>query len=121
MLGLRCCLRAFSSCGKQGLLFVVVHGPITAVASPAAEHGPQQLWHLGPIVVARGLQSTGSVVVAHEFGCSMACGIFPDQGSNPLSPALAGRLPTTAPPGERRCAFLIAILHPQKSCIFNMR
>ena len=30
----------------------------------------------------------------------MACGIFADQGSNQLSPALAGRLFTTKPPGE---------------------
>ena len=34
------------------------------------------------------LQSTdsrraGSVVVAHGLSCSVACGIFPDQGSNP--------------------------------------
>ena len=26
VLGLRCCTRAFSSCGKQGLLFVAVRG-----------------------------------------------------------------------------------------------
>ena len=26
---------------------------------------------------------TGSVVVAHGLSCSAACGIFPDQGSNP--------------------------------------
>ena len=25
----------------------------------------------------------GSVVVAHRLSCSVACGIFPDQGSNP--------------------------------------
>ena len=38
-LGLRCCSRAFSSCSKRGLLFVVVHGLLTAVASLAVEHG----------------------------------------------------------------------------------
>ena len=38
-LGLRCCARAFSSCGKQGLLFVVVHGLLNAVASLVTEHG----------------------------------------------------------------------------------
>ena len=43
----------------------------------------QQLWHTGLVVVARGLQSAGSVVVAHGLSCSVACGIFPDQGSNP--------------------------------------
>ena len=37
-LGLRCCVRAFSSCGEQGLLFIVVHGFIV-VASLVAEHG----------------------------------------------------------------------------------
>ena len=32
-LGLHCCTRAFSSCGEQGLLFVVVRGLLIAVAS----------------------------------------------------------------------------------------
>ena len=34
-------------------------------------------------VEARRLQSAGSVVVAHGLSCSMACGIFPEEGSNP--------------------------------------
>ena len=38
-LGLRCCVRAFSSCGEWGLLFVAVHGLLIAVASLVAEHG----------------------------------------------------------------------------------
>ena len=38
-LGLRCCTRAFSSCGELGLLFLVVHGLLTAVASLVAQHG----------------------------------------------------------------------------------
>ena len=46
-------------------------------------HGLQSLWHVGSVVVARGLYSTGSIVVAHGLSCSAACGIFPDQGSNP--------------------------------------
>ena len=33
VLGLRCCARAFSSCGKRGLLFVAVRGLLIAVAS----------------------------------------------------------------------------------------
>ena len=32
-------VRAFSTCGKQGLLFVAVHGLLIAVASLVAEHG----------------------------------------------------------------------------------
>ena len=39
-LGLHCCAWAFSSCGKQGLLFVTVHRLLIAVASLVAEHGP---------------------------------------------------------------------------------
>ena len=38
-LGLRCCVRAFSSCGEQSLLFVAVHGLLIGVASLVAEHG----------------------------------------------------------------------------------
>ena len=40
VLGHCCCAQAFSSCGEQGLLFVVVHGLLIAVASLVAEHGP---------------------------------------------------------------------------------
>ena len=39
VLGLRCCVRTFSSCGEWGLLFVVAHGLLTAVASLVTEHG----------------------------------------------------------------------------------
>ena len=38
-LGLCCYARSFSSCGEQGLLFVVVCGLLIAVASLVAEHG----------------------------------------------------------------------------------
>ena len=37
-LGLCCCVQVFSSCGEWGLLFVVVHGLLIAVASLVAEH-----------------------------------------------------------------------------------
>ena len=37
---------------------------------------PLLLWSTGP-------RRAGSVVVAHGPSCSVACGIFPDQGSNP--------------------------------------
>ena len=38
-LGLRCCARAFSSCGERGLLFIVVRGLLIVVASLVAERG----------------------------------------------------------------------------------
>ena len=38
-LGLRCCTRASSSCGEQGLLFVAVRGLLIVAASLVVEHG----------------------------------------------------------------------------------
>ena len=35
------------------------------------------------VVAVPGFKNTGSVVVAHGLSCSSACGIFPDQRSNP--------------------------------------
>ena len=74
VLGLRFCARAFSSCGKWGPLLIAVRGPLTIAASLVAEHRLQ----------TRRLSNCGSqlwlTVVAR---CSAACGIFPDQGSNP--------------------------------------
>ena len=40
LLGLRCCVWAFSSWGKQGLLFVAVHGLLIVVDSLVVEHRP---------------------------------------------------------------------------------
>ena len=68
VLGLRFCARAFSSCGKRGPLFIAVSGPLTIAAS---------------LLRSTGSSRAGSVVVAHGPSCSAACGIFPDQGSNP--------------------------------------
>ena len=38
-LALCCCVRAFFSCSKRGLLFVAVRGLLIVVASLVAEHG----------------------------------------------------------------------------------
>ena len=73
----------FSSCSKWGL-----HSSCTAQASHCGgffvEHKCQgmQLWYMGSVVVAPGLQSTDSVVVAHGLSCSEVWGIFLDQKSN---------------------------------------
>ena len=40
-LGLRCCVQAFSCCGKGGLFFVAVRGLLIAVASLVVVHGLQ--------------------------------------------------------------------------------
>ena len=84
-LGLRFCARAFSSCGEQGPLFIVVRGPLTIEASLVAEHRLQ----------TRKLSSCGSQA---QLLRSMWDLLRP--GLEPVSPALAGRFSTTAPPGK---------------------
>ena len=88
VLGLRSCTRAFSSCGKRGLLFIAVHRLLIVEASPVLELRLQacrlQQWqHIGSVGAGHTLQSAGSVVMAHGHSCSAVCGIFLDQGSNP--------------------------------------
>ena len=83
VLALRFCARALSSCGKWGPLLIAVHGPLTIAASLAAEHRLQ----------THRLSNCGS-------RAQLLCGMWdpPRPGLEPVCPALAGRLPTTAPP-----------------------
>ena len=55
-----------------------------------------------------GSRRAGSVIVAHGPSCSAACGNLPRPGLEPVSPALAGRFSTTAPPGKPPAPFLEA-------------
>ena len=79
--------RHFFSCGEQWLLSScgawVSHCGGFSCAARALCTQALQLRCVGSVVVAPGLQSTGLVLVAHEYSCSVACGVFPDQGSNP--------------------------------------
>ena len=90
VLGLRFCVRAFSSCGKRGPLFIAVRGPLTITASLVAEHRLQ----------TRRVSTCGS-------RAQLLRGMWdlPRPGLEPLSPALAGRFSTTAPPGKPHWAF----------------
>ena len=85
VLGLRFCARAFSSCGKRGSLFITVRGPLTIMASLVAEHRLQ----------THRLSNCGS-------RAQLLRGMWdlPRPGLVPVSPALAGRFSTTAPPGK---------------------
>ncbi|XDA70403.1 hypothetical protein R6Z07F_000775 [Ovis aries] len=60
--------RLFSSWSKRGLLFMVVVGILLQ-------------WLL--LLYSMGSWLWASVVAAQGLNCSAACGIFPDQGSNP--------------------------------------
>ena len=96
VLGLHFCARAFSSCGKRGSLFIAVCGPLTIAASPVAEHRLQ----------TRRLSSCGS-------RAQLLPGMWdlPRPGLEPVSPALAGRFSTTAPPGKPFCPFFNWVVH----------
>ena len=85
VLGFRFCARAFSSCGERGTLLIAVRGPLTIVASLIAEHRLQ----------TRRLSSCGSRTQPLRGTWDL-----PRPGLEPVSPASAGRLSTTAPPGK---------------------
>ena len=92
MLGLHFCTRALSSCGKRGPPLIAVRGPLPAAASLVAEHRPQthRLSSCGPRAQSlRGMWDP------------------PGPGLEPVSPALAGGLSTTAPPGKPCASFLM--------------
>ena len=96
VLGLCFCARAFSSCGKRGLLFIAVRRPLTIAASLVAEHKLQMCR----------LSSCGS-------RAQLLLGMWdlPRPGLEPVSPALAGRFSTTAPPGKPSLHFLMIKIH----------
>ena len=73
---------------SRGYSLIAVHKLLTAVAYFIVEHGVSGAW--ASIVLARGLQTTGSVVAAPRLRCSVACG-------EPMPP-LAGRFFITEPP-----------------------
>ena len=60
----------FPSCGEWGLLFIVVHGFLIAVASLCC--GAQALGVLASVVVARGLSSCGSWALERRLSSSGA-------------------------------------------------
>ena len=93
VLGLRFCARAFSSCGKWGPLFIAARGPLTIAASLVAEHRLQ----------THRLSSCGS-------RAQLLRGMWdlPRPGLESMSPALAGRFPTTVPPGKPPVWLLIS-------------
>ena len=77
---------------RAGGFFAVVCGLPIAVPSLVAEHRSRR-W--------------ASLVVVHGLSCSAACGIFPDQGIEPVSPALAGGFLSVASPGKPYSSLLI--------------
>ena len=105
VLGLRFCARAFSSCGKRGPLFIAVRGPLAIAASLVAGHRLQM----------RRLSNCGS-------RAELLRGMWdpPRPGLKPVSPALAGRFSTTAPPGKPLLLFFSVILLHSTLLLLNL-
>ena len=105
VLGPRFCARAFSSCGEWGPLFITVRGPLTIAASLVAQQRLQTL----------GLSSCGSRAQSLR-------GMWdpPRPGLEPVSPALAGRLSTTVPPGKPLSFSLLLHLQIVAWCLHVM-
>ena len=99
VLGSRFGARAFSSCGKRGPLLIAVRGPLTIAASPVAEHRLQTCR----------LSSCGS-----RAQLLRSMWYLPIPGLEPVSPALAGRFSTTAPPGKPLADIFISIHYQRK-------
>ena len=96
VLGLCFCASASSNCGKWGPLFIAVRRPLTIAAFLVVEHRLQ----------ARRLSSCGSWAQLLRSMWDL-----PGPGPEPVSPAPAGRLSTTAPPRKpppRRCLMPIS-------------
>ena len=105
MLGLRFCARAFSSCGKREPLFIAVRGPLTIPASLVVEHRLQM----------RRLSNCGS-------RAQPLCGMWdpPRPGPEPVSPALAGRFSTPAPPGKPLLYFFNRLPSIKVSTVYRL-
>ena len=90
-------------------VFVSVRGLSLAVAGGG--HSSSRCAGLSlsrPLLLrSTGSRRAGSVIVAH--GSSLLCGMWdlPRPGLEPVSPALAGRLSTAAPPGKPPTSFLM--------------
>ena len=96
--------RAFSSCGKRGPLFIAVRGPLfIAVRGPLTIAAPPVAGHR---LQTRRLSSRGSRAQPLRGTWDP-----PRPGLEPASPALAGRLSTTVPPGKPSCSLFIPHIH----------
>ena len=95
MLGLHFCARAFSLVAASG-------GHSSSRCAGLSLPRPLLLWSTGS-------RRAGSVVVAHGPSRSAACGIFPDQGSNPCPRHWQADSQPLRHQGSPNWAFLIEI------------
>ena len=72
-----------------GLCWVFVSVPGLSLVAASGGHSSSRCAGLSLLrsllLRSTGSRCAGSVIVAHRLSCSVACGILPDQGSNPCS------------------------------------
>ena len=87
----------FSSCNKQGLFSVCSAWAFNCRGFSLQSMGSR---HVNSVVVAPGIQSTGSVVLAQGLSCLRSTWDLPGPEIKPTSLALADGFFTTEPPGK---------------------
>ena len=108
-------------------VFVSVRGLSLVVASGG--HSSSRCAGLSlsrPLLLrSAGSRRAGSVVVAHGPSCSVACGIFPDQGSNPCPLHWQADSQPLRHQGSPSCCFLtkfwrrmVVMLAQQCECLY---
>ena len=102
VLGLPCCVRAFSSCREWGL-FSSCDPRASGYSGFSCYRAVSRVLGLQSVVAVPRLQSTALMVAGPGLSCSVACGIFLDQGLEPVSPALAGNSYTLRHQGRPSC------------------
>ena len=65
VVGLRCCVLAFSGCGRQRLLLLLVHGLLTAAVSLVVDQGSQNTGFSSCSTGAQQFQCSGLVAPWH--------------------------------------------------------
>ena len=120
MLGLRCCMQAFSSCGELGPPVAAVRGLLTVAASlccRARTLGARAFSSCSTWALERRVSSCGARAQLPRGTWDL-----PRPGLEPVSPALAGRFLTTAPPGKPKSCISKGFLTSLWQCfnfVFN--
>ena len=76
-----CCCTGFSVVVESRGYFLAAVGGLLIMVAPLLQSTGARV-HMDSAAAVLGLQSTGSIVVTRGLSCSMAHGIFLDQGSN---------------------------------------
>ena len=107
-------------CGCTDFSLVVKRGAVLCCIVQASHGGDlsccgdRALGHVGSVVAAPGLESTGSVVVGYKLSWLHGMWDLPSSGIEPVSPTLAGGFFTTEPPGApfHFCLLIITLICP---------